>query len=114
MNDKDIEKAGYKRFDYLPLFHEGATTFWQKRIVDDIGKKYFIDVYRYDFPEHPYTGDKIPTSYEFSMQFCKDGDALNVELLSSWNDKSIEEIEAFIEEMWTKLNLDYYEKWDEA
>ena len=73
-------------------------------------KKYYIDIKRWDFPPHPHTGEHVPTSYEFEVQFnTKDDRVMNLTLFSrGW---TIENAEEFVEEMWQKMNLRYYEKW---
>ena len=53
MTDNDIIDSGYKECSMPIIKH--ASRFFQKRFDDNIGKKYFIDIYRYDFPDHPYT-----------------------------------------------------------
>lgn len=35
---------------------------------------------------------------------------MNITLFNRWE---IEEVEQFFEEMWIKMNLDYYERWEE-
>ena len=111
MTDNDILNAKYKEFEPSPFHNSGVTKCFQKRFDDDVGKKYFIDINRWDFPPHPYTGEQTPTSYEFEAYFTKDDNPINITLYSHWD---IETAEKFLDEMWIKMNLDYYERWDEC
>lgn len=110
MNDNDILNAGYKEYKPTPFHSEGVTRCFQKRFDDEKGKKYFIDINKWEFPPHPHTGEQIPESYEFETQFNKNDKPMNITLFNRWE---IEEVEQFFEEMWIKMNLDYYERWEE-
>ena len=110
ITDEKILQAGYTEYPPSSIEYECVTRFFQKCFKDDVGKKYFIDIKRWDFPPHPNTGHQIPTSYEFGVQFnTQDDKVMNLNLFSTgW---TIENAEAFVEEMWQKMNLRYYEKW---
>ena len=110
ITDEKILQAGYVEYTPPPINNEYVTKFFQKCFSDDMGKKYYIDIKRWDFPPHPYTSDPIPTSYEFEVQFNTEDDrVMDLTLFSrGW---TIENAEEFVEEMWQKMNLRYYEKW---
>ena len=52
----------------------------------------------------------MKTRKSFETQFNKDDKPMNITLFNRWE---IEEAEQFFEEMWIKMNLDYYERWEE-
>lgn len=111
MIDNDIINAGYKEFEPSPFHNKGVSKCFQKRFDDDVGKKYFIDINKWEFPPHPYTKDPIPTSYEFEAFLGKDDNPIQLVLYSGWD---MDKAENFIEEVWKKMGLDYYERWDEC
>ena len=110
ITDEKILQAGYKEYDPPSIHREYVTKFFQKCFSDGVGKKYYIDIKRWDFPPHPYTGEPTPTFYEFEVQFNTEDDrVMDLTLFSrGW---TIENAEEFVEEMWQKMNLRYYEKW---
>lgn len=102
---------GYKKHvsEHYKVFHTTDTLF-QKRISDDKGKKYFIDVWYY--PAGRYGHTDLPESIQAEVQFEKDGitdENMNVELFT----KDIDKIEEVFENMWKYLALGYYELWSE-
>lgn len=110
ITDERIRQAGYTEYTPSSIDNECITKFFQKCFSDDVGKKYYIDIKRWDFPPHPYTGESIPTSYEFEVQFNTEDDrVMDLTLFShGW---TIENAEEFVEEMWQKMHLAYYERW---
>lgn len=110
ITDTKIRQVGYTEYAPSPIDNECVTKSFQKCFKDDVGKKYYINIKRWDFPPHPYTGEPIPTSYEFEVQFNTEDDrVMDLTLFShGW---TIENAEEFVEEMWHKMNLRYYEKW---
>lgn len=119
ITDEELINKGYNRYDPTQFDNRWVCDRFQKRFDDDNGKKYFIDFVKYDNTdviEHEKkrgvsNPDYIPLySYEIETQLNKDDKAFNIELLSHWND-SLDEVEQFIDEIWTKLKLDYYERW---
>lgn len=102
-------KAGYRPFkdwskaQSLKESHKGS---YQKRFDDEHGKKYFINFTHthFLFPE---------TDIEHmnaSTQFDRGEKVFNIENFD--NDQTLEEVEAFFEELFVKLELDYYETYD--
>jgi hypothetical protein len=43
--------AGYKKYPRSSMLHTEATAFYQKRISDDRGVKFFLDCYLYDYSD---------------------------------------------------------------
>lgn len=107
---EDLISRGYKK--HVSEIHKTfkmTDTLFQKRISDDKGKKYFIDIWYYvGSPSH-----NFPESIQAEVQF-HDGDgiteeSMNVQLFI----RDITKIEEVFENMWGKLGLNYYELWDE-
>jgi hypothetical protein len=82
---------------------------YQKRIDDECGKRYFINVWEWDNRMH--VGVPNDFSYQAEGQF-KDGcdNTFNIELLT--ND-SIEQVEAFFADTWERLGYAHYEMFEE-
>ena len=53
MTDQDILARGYKEFKPTPFHNSGIVKCFQKRFDDDNGKKYFIDIHKWDFSMYP-------------------------------------------------------------
>lgn len=105
---ESLEEAGYKR--YPVNGYKNADSLFQKRIDDEIGKKYFIDILCYDFRKFAQANTDF--SFEPQVQFREGcGDAVDVALLSN-EEKSLEEVEEFFDKIWNTLNKPYNERWE--
>ncbi len=109
LTTKDWLDAGYKRYDGNNL--NNADFLLQKRFDDTEGKKYYIDVWVYDFsrwnPSYP------KESFQPEVQFQRQEDmTLNITFLMN-QDSTIADIEEDVEEMWIFLDKPYYSKWGE-
>lgn len=99
ITDKLLLKNGYKRYSddvYTSL------CFFQKRIKDKKGTKYFINIHKYMF----YLHDNKP-SYEVRLYLEKEKYSIEL-ILFSFRDMTLEDIENEVEELWKKLELKYY------
>ena len=105
LNDELILQHGYKEYP-VPVFDEYVSKFFQKRFDNDEGKKYYIDIKRWDFPSHI----QPHQSYEFSCQFMYKDKPINMTLFG--NQWEIEQAEAWVEKMWRLMECDYYERWE--
>ncbi len=106
LNREELLKHGYKIYDDM---HYSAICLYQKRIEDDKGTKYFIDIYEYmlnlkDYPDYKSYEARLVTSLK------NDTYNLNILLYGINDDTSIEQLEKDIDEIWTKLGCDYYEE----
>ena len=86
----------------------------EKRFDDDFGKKYFIDVLKWSHDYVPVDRrDKWwkPFTYHYETQITmfEDAKALNLEFFSDW---TLEEVEKYMEDLFDKMNLNYYETWN--
>lgn len=110
ITDSQLLSAGYKTFK--SSIRSQATQGFQKRFDDDNGLKYYVTIWEYSNSEYKdqYAKGTLPDfSYAPDVQFERKGVVFNVEvLLSQFNE--LEEVEAFVEELWVKMGCDYYER----
>jgi len=111
--------SGYREWKQ-PYMIKEADKFFQKCIRDEKGKKYFIDVYAYDFSKYPqWTPDQYNTtgwSYMFIGSFDSAGDrGFSFQPNHPAHDEeSIEYYETLFEKVWDALKPEYYEVFDET
>ncbi len=101
MNRSELVSAGYKFFeDHFGKSNGG----YQKCIYRETGKKYFINVYYYDFSQY-----KMPWTegYDCKLQFKVKDDYLNLEF--GCRDLTIEELERKVEWLFKTLGAEDYE-----
>lgn len=84
----------------------GSDTAFQKCYKDDLGKKYFLNAYLYDF-ERFRQGEGVGVQYEAQLTTI-DGKCINISVSSQ--DWSIHEIESIIDNYFEKGLLEYYER----
>lgn len=105
--------TGYKRYNTQ---HKYADFLLQKRIDDEAGKKYFIDVWVYDHSSRDYYSHNpsLPSiSFQPEVQFQR-GEKMTLDVTFIMNqDSTIAEIEQEVECFWLFLERPYYEKFDE-
>jgi hypothetical protein len=100
----DFAAAGYKPYhDFIKgrpedRFYKGS---WQRRIIDDRGTRYFINVNLYEFDGTRAASAEV----QFHTLDDREGDAINIDRRVN----AIPEIEAFFAEVWEKLGCGYYE-----
>ena len=100
MNKEILIKHGYRRYNQP----ETEPTLYQKKVVDKKGIKYFINCHHYIFPER----SPIKDSWEFKLQIESTHGIINTTLFNT--DKTINQIEVFIEETWEHYGSIYYDK----
>ena len=99
MTEKVLINAGYKEAP-VPVVEQYENRFFQKKVKDDKGIKYFIDVYEYEISDE--------YNYEFKLLTQKDKFWVRTTIYSIEN-MTIEEIEKEIEDIWKKCNFNYYQ-----
>lgn len=111
-NDLILIDRGYKRYNPDPRIHRYMSDMFQKRFDDDVGKKYFITVYKYPETIAP-NGQLIPEAYECELYLESLNNNCPVQILfySGW---TIEQVEERAEEIFQTGKYDYYERWDEC
>lgn len=112
MTDEYILSKGYHEYKPTHFDSPGVEKRFQKRFDDDKGKKYFIDIKKWEPITHPHTGEVFDLGYECETQMYKKDthDAVNFDFLSSWDLDSVEE---FMEKQFATGMFDYYEVWNE-
>lgn len=101
-----LEAAGYKKFNDGFSQHKLGDWYrcsYQKRFEDEYGIRYFISVIYYVANIHGEFLDKFSPS----VQFNRKGTVFDVNMLHG--KESLEEMEAFFYDLWTKMNVNYYE-----
>jgi hypothetical protein len=110
LTEQDFINQGYKKF--TQRFLNQADFGLQKLIKDEKGKKYYITVYAFDLSKYsiPDLGYKI--SFQPEVQFkAQSGEYLDVSMILN-TDTGILTIEKYFEEIFQKMNIQYYELWD--
>lgn len=114
LTTQDWLDAGYRRWDGSRL--NNADFLLQKRFDDAQGKKYYLDVWVYEwykyasFHNHP-GANKV--GFQPEVQFQRQEDmTLNVTFLMN-QDSTIQDVEQQAEKLWVFLGKPYYEKWSE-
>lgn len=108
MTDKLLIEKGYKEFAPSPFCDEYIIKFFQKRFDDEWGKKYFINVNKYDLTNI----DTNNSPYEFEIYLTViGGDAIRLLLYgSNWD---IDKVEIYIDNLFNTGVYEYYELWEE-
>jgi len=98
------------KYKPTPFDSDGVETRFQKCFVDELGKKYFIDIVKWQ-PMELNNGNRYGATYEYETQFYKKGthDAVNIEFICSW---SIEDVEDYLEKLFETGLFEHYELWD--
>ena len=102
MTDKVLINAGYKESD-VPKTEQYANRFFQKKIKDNNGVKYYIDVYEYELNDS--------YSYEFILVTQKDKFWVKTKIYAI-ECMDLDEIEYEIEDIWKKCKFNYYELYE--
>lgn len=104
MTNEELIKAGYKQYPPSPIDNECVTDLFQKCVTDEYGKRYFINIKRWDFRKY---GDQNGVNYESDMQLThKNGNYVNIKGLSGWK---LDELEKFFADIWNTGWFKYYE-----
>jgi len=100
---EQLISAGYKKHkDYFKYI-----MFYQKRVDDDQGKKYFVNVYEYDFSNYPNYKDNPKVIYEVHLDFVdKQNEPIRIQFAASDN---LNEIEERCEHLFNVLECQHYE-----
>ncbi len=111
----DFKAAGYRPYRdsfkdndeaYKPLTRRMYQGSQQKRITDERGTRYFISVDLYDFTV---AQQKAGRSASAHVQFSTANEMAAVCDVSRSVEGSIEEVERFFADMWTRMGWGYYE-----
>jgi hypothetical protein len=110
LTEQDFINQGYKRF--TQSFLNKADFGLQKLIKDEKGKKYYITVYVFDFSKFPGYDCENRYGFQPDVQFeTQSGECLNISMIID-SGTDISTIEGHFEEIFQKMNIQYYELWD--
>ena len=112
----ELEQAGYRKHvsQSYDIFKK-TDTLYQKLIKDEVGKKYYIDVWVYNNLAYKREGRMPPTSPDFSfqpeVQFYGENDEVLFGVIYAGSKSSVREIEDFFEGVWFYMNCGYYQRY---
>ncbi len=107
-----LKKRGYKEFKPGLFHNEGIERCFQKRVTDEKGTRYFIDVNQWRGMTNPHTGEKIPVSYEYETYLYNlDREPVRMLFYAGWD---IEKVEAHINKLFETGLYSYYEEDENA
>ena len=106
-----MDFTGYTK--YKGSYHvKSCDYYYAKSITDDLGKRYQIVFYVYDYNNWPdYPSPSKPINYMPEIYYRLDDDAAVFHTFSGFND-SITFVEMYADEMWNKLNRPYIELYE--
>ena len=106
-----LETAGYREFPNPMSRDAWDAKMFQKRFVDDNGTRYFINVGEYVWSQFSYVRSGPRFSYEPDVHlYTGNGDSLfRMVVQDEAALASVEALEIFVENIWTKLGAGYYE-----
>lgn len=109
---------GYKVFEYD---YNNSLRGFQKRITDDIGILYFINIYHYNHGKQIPNCDDYSDSYTFDVQFRFDEDNKDNVIGIVFNGDfihneyrqptTLKDAEEHINKIWKTMKYEYYEKY---
>lgn len=108
-----LETAGYRQCRNPMQRDDWNAWLFQKRFNDKQGTRYFIDVMEYDWQQFAHRLSDTRFSYEPHVTiYTGNGDAsFRMIVQDDAACASIEGLEIFVENIWTKLGAGYYEIW---
>lgn len=111
IDEASLVKAGYRPFRDKSAFlkGDGCEALWQKRVDDDCGTRYFVNVYewRLDRVVPDYKG-RSP-SFSSEVQFSRGEEAVVDIRYHGQENQTIENIESFFAKAWADMGFDHHE-----
>lgn len=109
MDEEKLLAAGYKLYRGGAAQLKHADRYYAKMLTDEIGKRFQMVVYVYEYPQ------KFPeTSFMPEVQFHNREDDLCVDItLHNRPEFDISFIESYYTDLWVFHGRPYYEKWGE-
>jgi hypothetical protein len=111
LQEADFLLNGYKRFDGGSAQLKFANYLLQRCVRDDVGKKYYITVYVYDYSQynHPHLKG---LSFMPEVQFREEGVCPTIDVTYHDDESTtLESLEAFFDSMWAHLGKPYDERY---
>lgn len=110
MTEQDLVDAGYKLYTGGAAKLKCADRYYAKMMTDDIGKKFQMVIYVYDYTGREPDWPKV--SFMPDVQFNSDDTGRCVDItLHNRPEYTIESIELYYDTLWTFHGKPYYEKW---
>ena len=111
--DDYLKEQGFYEYKPTQFDNSSVVSRFQKRYDDDHGKKYFINILKWDNSFVPIDRrDKWwkPYSYTYEAQITmfKEQKPVKFDFFSGW---TLEQVEKFMEDFFNKLEPNYYEEW---
>lgn len=110
----NLKAAGFK-YSRQTSYKPYPTDLYQKRIRDEHGTRYFIDVWHHDQLDFD-NGTTYPRSFEVEVNYndgCTFHPAACIRLKCwSCNEWEVSDVESFAAELWNRLRPNYYERND--
>jgi hypothetical protein len=103
--DEILTATGYREYPKPSMICSNATAFYQKRISDETGVKFFMDCYLYEYKDYP-IGIEISANFRGEkaayrlMEYAKDSFNLAATELLFLN-------------IWQSHNFNYSKTWEE-
>ena len=109
MTDRELIKKGYYEYKPTPFHDNSVEKAFQRRVKDEKGTKYFIDIEKYKPIIHPSTGEELGGGYEFTSQlrYKKNDCPLNLRMFAEC---TVEQFEEFMENLFNTGMFMYYEE----
>jgi len=103
----ELLAAGFR--EHGPNMGNNYDALFQKRIRDEHGTRYFLDVSAY-FYTVGHIGWQVEVNYNDGCAFCKTGMAMKIVAHSLGESWTVADIESWADELWTRLAPNYYER----
>ena len=115
MTEEYILNKGYRKYPPTEFDSDIVVCKYQKRFDDEIGKKYFIDILKYNnsfVPKEKRTEPWEEYSYEYETQvtFGNKQSTIDFTFFADW---TLEAVEQFLADFFDKMGINYYEIGDE-
>ena len=113
LTEKDLIESGYKRFNQASETIRGASYGLQRKIQDDLGIRYYITVYVYDWRPYKMEGRVFPNDFSFmpDVQFLEDGVCPTVDMTYHDDDgTTVQSMEAFFDRAWQFMGMPYNDR----
>lgn len=105
----DLLAAGFKEFKDKPQHSLWGDAFFQKKITDENGTRYYIDALVW-FQENGRIGWEWELRYNDGCSFCRPQMTMQIKGHCHRSDWTAADILAWAEELWFRLSPNYYER----
>jgi len=117
MQKEHLEQAGYRHFTNRGSLQiedpQGVAceALWQRKVEDDYGVRYGISIYEWHLDRVIKNFQGKSPQFQAKVHFHRtEGHGNTFEVSFDCTEKTVEEVEAFCDQIWSTLGLDYYER----